>query len=190
MKERRPYAIKGLAVFCTVGAILLFYDTLFGSKWLIRFGGELVDALEPILYGAFMAYLLAPVVDFFERGVAPAMKERVGKKKTIPFFVTRSVSILLTWAVIGALLYLLGSVLVPELYKSVQQLISNASSYYWTVSGWIEHLLEENPSLEAWFSEQMQTVYTQLTTWVRTEALPQAQDLMQILFSPDSIVEE
>ena len=178
MREKHPYAIKGLAVFCTVGALLLFYDTLFGSRVLIQFGDELLDAMQPILYGAFMAYLLAPVVDFFERGVAPAVKDRVGKKKTLPFFVIRSVSILLTWAVIGVLLYLLGSVLVPELYKSVQQLIANAESYYWTVSGWIEHLLEENPSLEAWFADQMQEIYTQITSWVRTEALPQAQTLM------------
>ena len=178
VKERKEYVAKGLAVFCTVGTILVFYDTLFASKWVLRFGKEVLDALQPILYGAFMAYLLAPVVDFFERGVAPGVKERVGKKKTLPFFVTRSVSILLTWAVIGVLLYLLGSVLVPELYKSVQQLIANAESYYWTVSGWVEHLLEENPSLEAWFNEQVREVYARISTWVTTEALPQAQNLI------------
>ena len=63
---KNRYVKWGLTAFCTVGAILLFYDTLFGSHTLVAFARKLMGATKPVLYGAFMAYLLAPVVNFFE----------------------------------------------------------------------------------------------------------------------------
>lgn len=43
-----------------------FYDTLFGRRVLPSFGGQLLKALQPVLIGAVLAYLLAPVIDFIE----------------------------------------------------------------------------------------------------------------------------
>ena len=39
MKRRNGYLQLGLAVFLSVSAILLFYDTLFGRRVLPVFGG-------------------------------------------------------------------------------------------------------------------------------------------------------
>ena len=178
MVQKNRYLKWGLTAFCTVGAILLFYDTLFGSQALLVFLKKCIEALQPVLYGAFMAYLLAPVVDFFEKGVAPAHQERVQKKKKLPFFVTRSASILLTWAVISVLLYLLGSVLLPELYNSVTQLISNVETYYNTISQWVQNLFEANPQLEAWVGMQMENAFGSFENWISTTVLPQAQNVM------------
>ena len=63
MPQKKRYVQMGLTVFCTVCAILLFYDTLFGRRVLLTLGGKLLTALAPILYGSFMAYMLAPMVD-------------------------------------------------------------------------------------------------------------------------------
>ena len=67
MKQQSRYFKLGLTVFLTVSAILLFYDTFFGSKAALTFGAKFLAAVQPILYGALIAYLLAPVVNFFER---------------------------------------------------------------------------------------------------------------------------
>ena len=83
-------------------------------------------------------------------------------------------SILLTWTVIGILLYLLASVLLPELYKSIAQLLSNIETYYHTISGWVAHLLETYPPLEHWVSQQLDLSYNSLMNWITKEVLPQA----------------
>ena len=67
MKNKSIFWRAGLTVFITTAAILLFYDTLFGSRTLVRFVRELVQILRPVIYGAMMAYLLAPAIDFWER---------------------------------------------------------------------------------------------------------------------------
>ena len=51
MKKKDSAVRWGLALFLTVGAILLFYDTLFGRRVLPSFGGQLLKALQPVLIG-------------------------------------------------------------------------------------------------------------------------------------------
>ena len=181
MAQKNRYIKWGLTVFCVVAAILLFYDTLFGHQVLQKFIRQFSGAVRPVLYGAFMAYLLVPVVDFFERQFCSiqAVKKAVQTGKAA--MAVRALSILLTWVVIGVLLYLLASVLLPELYKSVLQLVSNAETYYWTISDWVQHLLETNPTLETWVAAQMDGIYADISHWVKTDMLPQAQILMLAL---------
>lgn len=76
MKKKDSAVRWGLALFLTVGAILLFYDTLFGRRVLPSFGGQLLKALQPVLIGAVLAYLLAPVIDFIENLFFPEQMKK------------------------------------------------------------------------------------------------------------------
>ena len=183
MAHKSKYLKIGLTTFCTVAAIMLFYDTLFGSGVLLRIGKQFLTAARPVLYGAFMAYLLTPIVNYFEtrpfsnggKNHPPQKQTRHGKA------ITRAVSIFLAWAIIGAILYLLGSVLVPELYKSLVQLINNVETYYYTVAGWIQHLFENNPALESVVADFLGDFYVDTTNWLKNEALPRATALVTAL---------
>lgn len=135
----------GLAIFLTVSAILLFYDTLFGRRVLPAFGSQLLGALQPVIIGGVLAYLLAPVIDFIERRLFPGRLEAAHKAGQLISRGARAVSLVLTWAIIALLCYVLGHVLLPQLYQSVIQLFSSVESYYNTISGWMEHLLESIP---------------------------------------------
>ena len=178
MRQRGGYVKLGAVVFFTVSAILLFYDTLFGSHFLLNLLKQFIRALEPVLYGAFMAYLLAPMINFFERTPAALEARKQGKRGSMGL---RVISILLTWTFIGVLLYLLGSVLVPELYKSIQQLVSNVETYYYTVSSWITHLVDNNPDVANWVSIQLNNLYLKAENWVSGDLLGQATTLVTVL---------
>ena len=180
MKRDNGYMKLGVAVFLTVGTILLFYDTLAGHRVLLGIWRQFLGALQPVIYGAFIAYLLAPMVNFFEDNLFSASIKKAREKGKLISTGARAVSLLLTWAVIGLLVYLLASVLLPELYKSIFQLISNVENYYNTISGWVEHLLESNPALENWAAAQMDIAYEKANTWLETEALKKAQTVMSV----------
>ena len=179
MKRKDGHVQLGLTVFFTVSAILLLYDTFLGSRVLQSFGRQFLSALSPVLYGAFMAYLLAPMVNYFEELFLPKGKKLEKGKRTSGGL--RALSILLTWAIIALMLYLLASVLLPELYKSIAQLLSNIETYYHTISGWVAHLLETYPPLEHWVSQQLDLSYNSLMNWITKEVLPQASTLMTIV---------
>ncbi len=61
-------------------------------------------------------------------------------------------SILLTEAVVIFLLYLLMSVLVPQVVDSVTTLINNAESYYRKVYRWAQDLLNSNNEIAVWLA--------------------------------------
>ena len=108
MKKKDSAVRWGLALFLTVGAILLFYDTLFGRRVLPSFGGQLLKALQPVLIGAVLAYLLAPVIDFIENLFFPEQMKKAHAEGRMTSRSARAVSLVVTWAIIGLLCYLLG----------------------------------------------------------------------------------
>ena len=188
MNRKSEHVKSGLTVFLTVGAILLFYDTLFGRHWLLRVWQQLLTAVQPILYGAFMAYLLAPVVNFFEAHLFSVQVQRARERGRFTAPAARAVSLLLTWLLVCLLFYILASVLLPELYKSVLQLVSNVENYYNTIAGWVETLLATYPDVETVVVEQLNRYYQDITSWLGANdiadwlqrALSQAQTVMTL----------
>ena len=178
MKKKDSAVRWGLALFLTVGAILLFYDTLFGRRVLPSFGGQLLKALQPVLIGAVLAYLLAPVIDFIENLFFPEQMKKAHAEGRMTSRSARAVSLVVTWVIIGLLCYLLGHVLIPQLYRSVVQLVSSVEGYYNTISGWVEHLLESNPTVEVWVAGQMDKFYESATEWLKNQVFTRTQMLM------------
>lgn len=175
--KKNVYLRTGLTVFCTVAAILLFYDTFFTSRILLRAGMQLLDALTPVLYGMFMAYLLVPVVNFFEAALFPR-ELRTPKKGRYVSRLTRGGSILLAWLLIIFVVYLLGCFLLPELYRSVMQLVGNVETYYNTIYGWVNHLLENNPTFGTRVAAEMNNYFNTFVDWLTKEVLPQTQKVV------------
>ena len=100
MKRDSRYFRVGMTAFLTVSAILLFYDTLFGSRAAVTLFSTLFASLKPILYGAMIAYLLAPVINYFERKLFPTAVEKAEKQGKMSALGPRTVSLLITWALI------------------------------------------------------------------------------------------
>ena len=176
-KDNSAYIKLALAVFGTVAAILLFFDTFFGSKQLPRLWSQFFEAFMPIVYGAFLAYMLAPAINFFEGWLFFDSLRKARKEGKLASTSARVCSILIVWLLMSILVYLLLSVLLPELYRSIIQLASNLETYYHTINGWIRMLFERFPETEVWLSDRMQDIYTQIETYV-TDMLSQLQSLM------------
>ena len=140
--KRTQYFKWGLTAFLTVCAVLVFYDTFYQAGTLQQFVSKLASILAPVLYGFAIAYLLTPIMSCLERAIAALWKKLFKKELKQPSGALRLVSILLTEAVVIFLLYLLMSVLVPQVVDSVTTLINNAESYYRKVYRWANDLLE------------------------------------------------
>ena len=124
--KQKTYLHWGVTITAAACAILVFYDTFFQDGVLFIFIEKLFGILKPVLYGLAMAYLLTPIVDFFDR----LLRDRLGVKRA---GLMRCLSILVTWLLALGLVYLLFSILIPELVASVSLLFSNLESYYRTI---------------------------------------------------------
>ena len=168
MKRDNHYFAWGLTAVCVTGAVMLLYDIVFRDSIVMSYIEVLMDILAPVLYGAAMAYLLAPIVNWFERIILRHQGRAPSKWR-------RAISVLLTWVVVLALLYALFSVLLPELYASIVQLVGNAQRYYYTVYNWVIHMLESNPEFAAKATEVINEYYTDALAWLNVNLVPQLQ---------------
>ena len=76
------------------------------------------------------------------------------------------------------LLYLMFSVVIPQLIDSVVMLINNAETYYNKIYGWITNLLDKNPKVEDWVNENLETYYQNLLDLLTNKVLPGAQQML------------
>ena len=174
--KRTQYFKWGLTAFLTVCAVLVFYDTFYQNGVLQRFLSKLASILAPVLYGAAIAYLLTPVMSWLEKAIRAGWKRLFPKRELKPRSGgLRLVSILLTEAVVIFLLYLLMSVLIPQLVDSVTTLINNAEAYYRKVYTWANGLLDSENEIAVWLAGMITERYTDGMAFLTDKVLPWAQ---------------
>ncbi len=166
--KQKTYLRLGITLVLSACVILMFYDTFFQSRVLLDFFDKLMEVLSPVIYGLAFAYLLAPIVDFFDRLLKRGLK-------TAKPSLLRGLSILLTWLFVLALLYLMFSILIPELVDSVKLLASNFESYYRTVYDWVTALMENEPVFSEQVLAALNSYYANLVKWITDTVIPQAQ---------------
>ena len=174
MKKNNPYIGWGVTAVAVVCTILLFYDVVFRDSVLLRYGVKFLKIMEPVIYGAILAYLLAPMVNWIEKIIGPRIKRTGDPKKWM-----RVISILITWLIVGALVFALMLVLLPELYQSVVQLIENGESYYNTLVRWAQNILESNPEFANWAQNLIGEYYNDMLRWVSEQVLPKIEVAIQ-----------
>lgn len=172
-REKKKYLAWGLTAFLTGCALLIFYDVFYrdNSGTVQAIFAKLFSVLTPVLYGLGMAYLLAPIVNFLERAILrlrDKLERKRGKAIRIHKGWLRAASIFLTWAVVLVLVYLLLSMLVPQLVDSITTLVNNLESYYTTIYNWATGLLSDNPELTDLFNRY----YNETIQWLTTKLLP------------------
>ena len=172
-REKKKYLAWGLTAFLTGCALLIFYDVFYrdNSGTVQAIFAKLFSVLTPVLYGLGMAYLLAPIVNFLERAIL-RLRDKLERKRSKAIRIhkgwLRAASIFLTWAVVLVLVYLLLSMLVPQLVDSITTLVNNLESYYTTIYDWVTGLLSDNPELKDLFNRY----YNETIQWLTTKLLP------------------
>lgn len=93
---------------------------------------KLISALNPLIYGAVIAYLLNPLVNIFDRKLFKKLGEKNKHR------LSRALSVTLAMIIFAAFLGLFVSALVPQIISSVSELQSKFSGYTESVKTWLE----------------------------------------------------
>jgi len=176
MKKNNHYFAWGLTAALSVCAVLMFYDMVFRSSVIIDYISKFMQILAPVIYGFVIAYLLSPLVNWFEQFLF-----RRGGKHVLKWL--RAISIILTWVVVLALVYALMRVLLPQLYTSVITLAANGEGYYNTILKWVQKRLEDNPEFAERATEVLNTYYQDALDWLQDKLMPQIQVALRALAS-------
>lgn len=173
MKRDSLYVKWGITAVAVACSILVFYDLLFREHSVSGYVDLMWGILSPVIYGLAMAFILSPMVNWFERLAAQPIKKKLSPKWL------RGISIAITWLVVLTLLYVFMRILVPELYRSLTKLAGNVDSYYRTIVDWAQGLLDNNPQLANWVEELIARYYQDGVNWLSDNLIPKIQLAVQ-----------
>lgn len=173
-----------LSVIIIGVVLMLFYYVLFNWKAVNRGVGNIFSILTPIIIGCVIAYILIPVLNFIEsRWIYPIYRfngidlknpqNRKRRKKV------RSVSVLLTIAFLFLIVYAMMAVLVPQIIKSINEIITNFPIYVSNTQRFIDKYLTDNPQIRSMVDSLFQQYSSTITDMLKTKLLPNVTTVLQ-----------
>ncbi|MCD8365027.1 MAG: AI-2E family transporter [Clostridiales bacterium] len=175
----RPYLSVGLTAILVIFVSLLLFFFLFRFEGFSSGVGEIIHSLNGVIIGLVLAYLLNPVMKFFERRLQKKLftvGERTLKQKRIIRGLSVACAMFLFLAVIAVLLV----ILVPQLIMSVQELVLSLNDKLETLVEWIERLIRNN-HLADQVENLADEIFTWLEDWLQTAILDNGSDIMATL---------
>ena len=174
----KKYLYWGLTAFFVIVCSVLFFFALFRMKEISAVVVLILDILKPIIYGLAIAYLLEPVMSFFERHIyhfllQKTKKAKPAKLKKFSRCMGILISMVLTLFVLGTLI----SMIIPQLLTSITGIVENFPSYLNNLQSWINQKLADNPHYIDIATNLVSNLSSFFEKWVDTDLLPKMQEI-------------
>ncbi len=131
MKEKlqNKYLAWGITAFCVLAALLVLFFLIYRSTHILSFVGTLIDILMPFIFGLVLAYLLNPLVVFFDQKVYIQLLKKCSKKKKERKKLARALSLATSSIIFVGIIITCLSFLFPEIIKSLEMFVTNINTY-------------------------------------------------------------
>ena len=178
----KRYVLWGITGFCVASASVLFFFFLFRLGEVGSLLARIFKILEPVIYGLAIAYLLGPIVSYWNRRLSVLFKRKMKNKRRAETLAKGSavaIALLLAMVVVGGLLLLA----LPRLIESVKRIIDSFPAYIARAQRITGYLLETYPELEPLSGEVYDKLMENLQSWISSDLIPQMNRLMTKLTS-------
>lgn len=147
--DLKKYVVIATVTFLTFCCCILFFFFIYRYHGFAEYWQKLMGILQPVIMGCIVAYLLNPVMEFLEghlfRYFKPRVKEERKAKKMARSFGTVG-AIVFFLLIIFLLLYMM----IPELMKSIQNMMVNLPRELDDFDRWLGDLMEEGSPFVDW----------------------------------------
>ena len=177
IRLEKHYRKIALTAFLVIAASMLFYFLLFRTTTLGFVLNKIFAVLSPIIYGFVIAYVLNPLVIILEEKIAYKIILRL---KLTPGLrckkAMRVICVFLALFLMGFVIYLIISSIVPELIHSIRSIIRNYPTYAENVKNFFEQIFKST-EIDEKASEIFDTVFKSFQTWYETDVAPRINSL-------------
>lgn len=174
------YLYWGVTAFLVIAASMLFYFGIFHMNILIGGLAKILDIFMPLIYGGVIAYLVNPILNFFEKQVACPILEKHGKMPSKRVSrVIRYAGVFLSLAIMLWLVYALISMILPEMISSIVSIINNFPRYVDSITNWITHMLENNSEINSFVIGLIDRYSVRAENFLTQDILPQMQNILR-----------
>lgn len=168
--ENEKYVKLGIVGVAVIAVSLVICFFLLRLPEIFSGLQTVLDILAPFLYGAVMAYILAPICNRLETRLRKAMP----KSKRAPAALSIIIAVLLALVLVCALIGLV----LPQVWESVVGLVAVLPGQVKSAIDWFHDLLENEPELQTWWDSFSSEAIDKANDWVKTDFLPTAQNFL------------
>ncbi len=176
----RPYLAVGLTAVLVIFISLLIFFFLFRFDGFSNGVGKILNSLQGIIFGLILAYLLNPVMNFFERRIQRrffAGKERTQKQdRTI-----RGLAVACAMVLFLAIVTVLLMMIVPQLVGSIQELASTLEDKLTALTDWINRLTR-NTQLAGQMENLAEQIFEWIENWIEENVQNNGGEFMTTLY--------
>ena len=174
----KKYLYWGVTAFLVVAASILFYMALNYMPALGKALQKLARILNPFIWGLVFTYLLTPLMRSLEKNCFYPLGKKLHKsneQRAARF--GRGLSVLVSIIVLLAVLAALVYMILPQLYSSIETIVTNSPAYLENLGIWVEQTLKDFPAVADFFEERLAELNSNLGSdlfaWIQTNVLPQ-----------------
>ena len=174
MKRYLKIGITGAAILAS-GILCAF--VLFKMPVIISILKGITEILKPFLYGVVFAYLLAPLCNKIEEKLFQIFPKAKTKARRFICFIAIVISLCVAIAVI----WLIIMMIIPQVWDSVMKIIQMVLQKLIVVNNWIEHMLENQPELQAYFEEFSSQAESNIDSLLNVDTIQKVQSIINSL---------
>jgi predicted PurR-regulated permease PerM len=174
MKRYLKIGITGAAILAS-GILCAF--VLFKMPVIISVLKGITEILKPFLYGVVFAYLLAPLCNKIEEKLFQIFPKAKTKARRFICFIAIVISLCVAIAVI----WLIIMMIIPQVWDSVMKIIQMVPQKLIVVNNWIEHILENQPELQAYFEEFSSQAESNIDSLLNVDTIQKVQSIINSL---------
>lgn len=174
MKRCLKIGITGAAVLAS-GILCAF--VLFKMKVILAVLKAVMGILTPFLYGAVIAYLLAPLCNKIEEKLFQIFPNAGRKARRFICFIAIVISLCVALAIVWMVIMLI----IPQVWDSVMKIIEMVPRNLTVVNNWIEHMLENQPELQAYFEEFSSQAESHINSLLNVDTFQKVQSIINSL---------
>ncbi len=161
-KRYNTYAAYAVGVL--IAAVIFIFILL---RW-DEFGSvlsQIINVCKPLIYAIGIAYLLWPMLTFFEKKVFAGLEKKAPRRKVV-----RVLSLICTYIIFLLLLTLFFGTVIPQISSSFTMLMDRMSQYISTAQTWIDDFIGQTTFIDAEFVnglvDRLNDLINQLITWI------------------------
>lgn len=174
MKKYLKIGITGAAILAS-GILCAF--VLFKMRIIIELLKGITGILKPFLYGAVIAYLLAPLCNKIEEKLFQTFPKANRKAKRFICFIAIGISLCVALAIVWMVIMLI----IPQVWDSVMKIIDMVPQKITILNNWIEHMLENQPELQAYFEEFANQAESHINSLLNVDTIQKVQSIINSL---------
>lgn len=179
-KWDKKYLYWGVTALVVLVLSLLFNYLLQNSYSIAEAVKKVWKISAPIIDGIVIAFLVNPLVKWFEKSVFPIFDKKIVDYQNLPKYkknLVRIISIILSYIVIVLLLACFIISVIPQIKDSVLDIYNKFPLYKDNFLTWIENINKKYPEIAKYTTTIMEEYEESFENWKQTVLLPWLQNL-------------